>query len=348
MSTEIKIWQVLDGHISPVEETSFATSHLESELEQWIVESPEILGEDVLIISRQKTIEGVGRLDLLAINESGQLVIIELKRTLTPREAVAQALDYAAWIEQTNEKEILGTAADYLNKELSDAFTEHFQIELPTVTPQNHKIMLVGSGLDSAAERIINYLAQRYSVNINAIFFRYAQIGKGQEILVRSVLVPESVLPPTRQGRPKTTISELLSLASERQVLPFVEAFRGLGQDQEYVEETASSTYGGSFRHWRKALDGKSKMVFGVNISGQRCDTPTGQLDVWITPKTISAVIGLPETEIRETLQKQFEVLDPEGFDYVIRLKSAVEAQKLADQLKAWFDEHPGFYKAAS
>ncbi|MFC1755719.1 DUF91 domain-containing protein, partial [Thermoproteota archaeon] len=37
-------------------------------------------------------------IDLLAIDENGNLIIIELKRDKTPREVVAQALDYATWV----------------------------------------------------------------------------------------------------------------------------------------------------------------------------------------------------------------------------------------------------------
>jgi len=39
-----------------------------------------------------------GRIDLLAIAPDGALVIIEIKRGRTPREVVAQALDYAGCV----------------------------------------------------------------------------------------------------------------------------------------------------------------------------------------------------------------------------------------------------------
>ena len=41
-----------------------------------------------------------GRIDLLAIAPDASLVLIDLKRDRTPREVVAQALDYASWVEQ--------------------------------------------------------------------------------------------------------------------------------------------------------------------------------------------------------------------------------------------------------
>src|SRR3546814_17665810 len=53
----------------------------------------------MLIGSQEHT--GFGdRIDLLAIAPDASLVLIELKRDPPPREVVAQALDYAAWVEQ--------------------------------------------------------------------------------------------------------------------------------------------------------------------------------------------------------------------------------------------------------
>lgn len=54
---------------------------LEKHLEDWIENSTDILGEPLLIIGRQIIIPEVKeRLDLLALDPSGNAVIIELKR----------------------------------------------------------------------------------------------------------------------------------------------------------------------------------------------------------------------------------------------------------------------------
>ncbi len=142
-------------------------------------------------------------MDLLAIRADSQLIIIELKQKMAPREAVSQALDYASWLDKIPERDLLEIAEDYLNGPLDDAFVDRFGKDMPAISSQNHRILLVGS-LDAAAERIINYLAQRHSVNLNAVFFRYVKLSTGQEILARSVLVSESVLQsatPSRQKR---------------------------------------------------------------------------------------------------------------------------------------------------
>src|SRR5277367_5326754 len=105
MGTEIKVWQISDNHIKAVQDVPLAYERLESELENWIVECPDILGEDLLIISKQKKVQDVGRWDLLAIQSNGELVIVELKRAMTSRDAVTQALDYASWLDKVSEAE---------------------------------------------------------------------------------------------------------------------------------------------------------------------------------------------------------------------------------------------------
>ncbi|MBP0651810.1 hypothetical protein J8J40_32595, partial [Mycobacterium tuberculosis] len=63
-----------------------------------IVATPEILSRDWMIIGRQCDTGASGRIDLLALAPDGTLILIELKRDKTPREVVAQALDYATWV----------------------------------------------------------------------------------------------------------------------------------------------------------------------------------------------------------------------------------------------------------
>jgi alkylated DNA nucleotide flippase Atl1 len=72
-------------------------------LQEWVIAHPEILGEDVLIITFEfdRWITGVGsptweRLDVLALDRAGRLVVAELKRDVAPDAVMVQALNYAA------------------------------------------------------------------------------------------------------------------------------------------------------------------------------------------------------------------------------------------------------------
>jgi RecB family endonuclease NucS len=64
-----------------------------------MVREPRILSSEWLLIGRQEQTGHGGRIYLLAIAPDGSLILIELKRGRTPREIIAQALDYAVWVE---------------------------------------------------------------------------------------------------------------------------------------------------------------------------------------------------------------------------------------------------------
>ena len=80
----------------------------EQTLEEMIIAAPRLLSDDWMLIGRQEDTGFGGRIDLLAIAPDGSLILIELKRNRTPREVVAQALDYASWVEKLRADEIAG------------------------------------------------------------------------------------------------------------------------------------------------------------------------------------------------------------------------------------------------
>src|SRR4051812_13372103 len=96
MPTTMALWRLADdGSATPVvQERLTAEAVIESAVES----APELLGVDVLIIGRQVTTPS-GPLDLLAIDSDAHLVVIENKRDRTPRDVLAQTLDYAAYVD---------------------------------------------------------------------------------------------------------------------------------------------------------------------------------------------------------------------------------------------------------
>ncbi|HKZ51242.1 MAG TPA: endonuclease NucS domain-containing protein, partial [Dehalococcoidia bacterium] len=145
----------------------------EARLEDWIAADTSILGLDVLIIGRQVATAFGGRIDLLVIDQKGDLVILELKRDRTPRDIVAQVLDYATWVKDLTPKDIDAIASAYLQESLAVAFAKRFGVSLPESINSNHGMVIIASELDDSSERIVQYLATVYGVNINAIFFSF-------------------------------------------------------------------------------------------------------------------------------------------------------------------------------
>lgn len=88
------------------------------DLQEWLVSHPEALGEKLLIIQKEfDGFDGTGeRLDLLALDTKGQLVLIENKRDDSGRDAVWQALKYASYVAPFTSEDIINVYANYLSK----------------------------------------------------------------------------------------------------------------------------------------------------------------------------------------------------------------------------------------
>ncbi len=69
-------------------------------MEEWISKCPKILGEELLIITTEydKFDKTSNRLDILAVDNDGKLVVIELKRDMANKFTDLQAIHYAAYI----------------------------------------------------------------------------------------------------------------------------------------------------------------------------------------------------------------------------------------------------------
>ncbi len=168
------IWKV--GNPPQVLPTAILFS--EQQLEDMIVAAPEILSGEWMLIGRQEQTGLGGRIDLLAIAPDASLVLIELKRNKTPREIVAQAIDYASWVEQLTPDKIVQIYDRFSNgRSLSEDFKQRFNTELDEESlNESHQIIIVAAELDNSTERIIGYLNAR-EIAINVIFFHVFQLG---------------------------------------------------------------------------------------------------------------------------------------------------------------------------
>lgn len=88
-------------------------------LQEWIEKQPDIFGEELLII--QKEFDGFDetkeRLDLLALDKGGNLVIIENKLDDSGRAVVWQSIKYASYCSALSKTNILEIYQKYLSKQ---------------------------------------------------------------------------------------------------------------------------------------------------------------------------------------------------------------------------------------
>ena len=95
---------------SKLVETSRVQIDFEKHLEGWLEKSPwAVTGEPIIWIGRQSTASlGDATIfpDLIGVDIDGNIVIIELKKGRSPRDVVAQLLEYAAWANDLSDGDV--------------------------------------------------------------------------------------------------------------------------------------------------------------------------------------------------------------------------------------------------
>lgn len=111
-----------------LEEKKFSELGIEerTHMEEWVAEYPQILGEDLLTVTTEydKFDKTSNRLDVLAIDFNGKIVIIELKRDLADKFVDLQAIHYAAYCSTVNLEQVVQMMADYKNKSKEEMESE--------------------------------------------------------------------------------------------------------------------------------------------------------------------------------------------------------------------------------
>jgi hypothetical protein len=191
MPIEVGFWNVTRTNIKKI---SYSVIESEKRLEEIITKDISIVDDNLLLIGKQiKTAYGKS-VDILTIDQEGKVTIIELKRNRTPREVVAQALDYASWVQDLSYTDISKLFKEKNDTEFEKEYENKFGIAPPEKINQEHDILVVCSELDSETERIINYLSDNYNVPINVVFFRFFH-DSGADYLSRSWLIdPNEVI----------------------------------------------------------------------------------------------------------------------------------------------------------
>ena len=160
--------------------------------------------EGLTLVGRQTPTEG-GPLDLLGVDEDGRLVVYELKRGTLSRDAVAQVIDYASFLQSKPDDDLAKYVSDrsgaHGTTRIED-FDEWYDTKsggqgFPALKPV--RMVLVGLGVDETTNRMVRLLADQ-GVDISLLTFHgYTYAGK--TLLARQVQVEPEPDPSTNSRR---------------------------------------------------------------------------------------------------------------------------------------------------
>jgi hypothetical protein len=140
----------------------------EEQLENRLVrtEAAQIGDVELLYVGRQGTVETGGIFDILAIDELGNTVVVELKRDEAPRSVITQALEYASEIQNAEYSYLNSRYESFLREEqgyddeplsLQEAHADHFDLDEPLSAREfnnEQRLIIVASEFDD--DKLLN------------------------------------------------------------------------------------------------------------------------------------------------------------------------------------------------
>jgi alkylated DNA nucleotide flippase Atl1 len=205
--TSFELFSLSDGlagtphRLDPASFTGMGALELQ-DIERWIRERPLLLGEDLKVITHQfASFEGSkDRLDVLAIDHDGRLVVIEVKRDTSGSYQDLQALRYAAFVSTFRAGQLAEAHAEYVtrteDRELDadgarrelEAFIEGGDLDIVDEDVQP-RIMLVAAGFQPAVTSTVIWLTRAYGLDITCVQLVPYEVG-GKLLLGSSILLP--------------------------------------------------------------------------------------------------------------------------------------------------------------
>ncbi|MEA3500092.1 MAG: endonuclease NucS [Candidatus Marinimicrobia bacterium] len=184
------------GKLIPYKEHHFKDSNREKDLEILLENNPEYFfkGSKVLLIGRQVTTNLNTFVDLLGIDKTGNTVVVELKRGKTPRETVAQLLEYASFIENLDYLQLNEIYQDYSGEEssLEDYHHQYFQSESEEKVSFNKstRLIIVAQEISNEIRQTALFLRKK-GIDIYCMVFKYFETKSGEKIITSDFVVGE-------------------------------------------------------------------------------------------------------------------------------------------------------------
>lgn len=217
----IGAWRVTDD--GPVQLGS-TQIELEKHLEDWIERDPRLAGEGLRIVARQLTVEGGGRLDLLAVEPQGRLVVIEVKRAKLEDVALTQALTYAAVLAREATDLLLARiTSNAADRGITLPEDLGAQLDVPEGDLREVISVVIGAGFGVGTEALLDYLSGQFGVPIRAVSLQVFDVGGGEPLLIREITEVEQA-GVTETTSSKYSIEAVTAYATEMGVGPAFEA----------------------------------------------------------------------------------------------------------------------------
>jgi hypothetical protein len=192
-------------------ETSLSEEdHQEDDLREWIIgRSAEVLGEDLLVIGRETAVADLGDgIDILALDRSGSLVVVELKRGALRKSVDFQSLKYVSYVSRWTYEDIEQQFNQFLQSEwgteihgedasFADRIEEFCDDDYELNARQ--RIFLVGNTVRERIGSVVLWLREQ-GIDVSIVQFSLLKDPNDELYLDSKTLVPTSDLEKFEKG----------------------------------------------------------------------------------------------------------------------------------------------------
>ncbi len=192
------MFTIRSGEAESAEPISLADVGLRerSHLQEWVRKNPEILGEDVLIVTfefdrfQSRGGRAADRLDLLGLDPDGRLVVAELKRGPAPDSVDMQAIKYAAFVSKFTPETLAEAHAAYASATegedvaATDALARlksHVDGELDPDTLRKPRVVLMAERFSPRVTASAVWLTDM-GLDVTLIELRVCHIGRSEPL----------------------------------------------------------------------------------------------------------------------------------------------------------------------
>ena len=190
----MEVYQVEEDDLSRVHESELST---EQELEEHLIKSRgAVIGDvELLYIDRQGMPDEGGVFDILAVDQDGNLVVVELKRGKTPRDIVTQALEYVSTLRNESYDDLKDRYSSFLQTQglkkddkedsasLQTAHADHFDTEDDPIPERafntDQRLILVGTEFRTVSLNMADFLRDH---GIDVVCVEYQSFASGDDI----------------------------------------------------------------------------------------------------------------------------------------------------------------------
>jgi hypothetical protein len=312
------------------------------DLEKWIEDYPDILGEEVFIITTEydkfdKTNE---RLDLLALDKNGELVVIEMKRDDSGKYADLQAIKYAAYcstltfndvvkLYQSYKKKFgIEITEDEAKKEIHD-FIDNEDFEELSGNP---RIILVSKEFRSEVTASVLWL-RKFGVDITCVKLTPYKLDEHNIVFESTILIP---LPEAKdfviQVERKESAERGLTITQEEYLKFYTELVKKLNSllPRDYPKPMPRYYYsipiGINNVHFEWAFHGQPRSSFGVELHFER-DQEFNRFAIEQLEKFVPKL---------EEATKEKVIVQKESSKFRSRLYIEKNEGRMTEELKDW------------